>query len=75
MVFFYASGTLCNGIYILDMSNPILNVNDNKKPKGDNSKSSFLCHCRLGHISERCMTKLHKSGSLGSFDYESFDQC
>ena len=21
------------------------------------------------------MTKLHKSGSLGSFDYESFDTC
>ena len=31
---FYASGTLSNGIYILAMSNPILNVNDNKKAKG-----------------------------------------
>ena len=29
----YASGTLCNGIYILDMSNPILNVNENKRQK------------------------------------------
>ena len=28
---FYAGGTLNNGIYILDMSNPILNVNDNKR--------------------------------------------
>ena len=72
---FYAGGTLSNGIYILDMSNPILNVNDNKRQKRDNLKSSFLWHCRLFPISERSMTKLHKFGSLGSFDYESFDRC
>ena len=72
---FYVIATLSNVIYILDMSNPILNVNDNKRQKGDNLKSSFLWHCRLGHISETHMTKLHKSGSLGSFDYESFDTC
>ena len=42
MVLFYASGTLNNGIYILDMFNPILNVNGNKRPKGGNLKSSFL---------------------------------
>ena len=30
---FYAGGTLSNGIYVLDMSNPILNVNDNKRAK------------------------------------------
>ena len=38
---FYACGTLRNGIYILEMSNPILNFNDNKR-KGDNLKSLFL---------------------------------
>ena len=70
---FYAGGTLRNGIYVLDMSNPILNINDNKRQKRDNLKSSYLWHCCLGHISERSMTKLHKCGSLGSFDYESFD--
>ena len=68
---FYAGATLRNGIYILDMSNPILNVNDDKRQKGDNLKSSFLWHCLLDHISEMCMTKLHKSSSLGSLDYES----
>ena len=72
---FYAGATLSNEIYILDMSNPIPNINDNKRQKGDNLKSSFLWHCRLGHISEMCMTKLHKNGSFGSFDYESFDTC
>ena len=38
----YASSTLINGINILDMTNPILNVNDNKRPKGDNTKSSYF---------------------------------
>ena len=72
---FYAGGTMSIEIYILDMSNPILNINDSKRPKGDNLKSSYLWHFHLGHISERRMTKLHKCGSLGSFDYESFDTC
>ena len=57
------------------MSNPLLTVHDNKRHKKDNLKSSYLWHCRLGHISERCMTKLHKEGSLESFDYESYDTC
>ena len=72
---FYAGGTLSNGVYILDMSNTILNANGNKRKMRDNLKSSFLWHCCLGHISERRMTKLHKCRSLGSFDYESFDTC
>ena len=75
MMFFYADGTLSNGIYILDMSSPILNGNDNKIKKGDNLKTSVLWHCRLSHTSDTHMTKLHKSGSLRSFDYESFDKC
>ena len=72
---FYAGGTLSNEIYILDMSNPILNVNDNKKATGDILKLSYSWHCRLGHASERRMTELHNCGSLGSFDCESFDKC
>ena len=56
------------------MSNLILNVNDNKRPKGDNLKSLYSRHCPLGHASERCMTELYKSGGLGSFDCNSFDK-
>ena len=29
----------------------------------------------LGHISNKCMQKLHKDGVLTSFDFESFDTC
>ena len=57
------------------MSNRILIVHDNKRLKQDNVKLSYLWHCRLGHINERHMAKLHKSGNLGSFDYESYDTC
>ena len=57
------------------MSNPILTIQDNKRQRQDNLKSSYLWHCHLGHISERCMFKLHKDGSLVSFDYESYDSC
>ena len=46
----YANGTLNNGIYILDMSNSILTIHDNKRQRQDNFKLSYLWHCRLGHI-------------------------
>ena len=72
---FYVGGTLSNGIYIFDMSNPILNINDSKREKLDNLKSSYLWHCCFGHISKRRMSELYKCESLGSFDYESFDTC
>ena len=71
----YASGTLSTGINILDIPNPILNVSDNKRQKGDNIKSSYLWHCHLNHTSERLMTELHHSAILGSFDCDSFDKC
>ena len=65
----------CNGIYILDMSNSILIVHENKQLNQDNKKPSYLWHCRLSHVNERCMAKLHKIGNFGSFDYESYDTC
>ena len=46
-----------------------------KRPKGDNLKSSYLWHCRLGHASETRMIELHNCVSLGSFDRESLDTC
>ena len=72
---FNAYGTLCNGIYILDMPNPILIVHDNKRSKQNNMQPSYLWHYHLGYINERHMAKLHKSGNLRSFDYDSYDTC
>ena len=49
-----------------------MTTNDQKQ---DNVNPLYLWHCRLGHINERRMAKLHKSGNLGSFDYEAHDTC
>ena len=46
-----------------------------KGKKRDNLKSSYLWHCLLCLANERRMTELHNNGSLGSFDFESFDKC
>ena len=43
--------------------------------KSENLNSSYLWHCRLGHVSDKRVSKLHKQGDLGSFDYESYDTC
>jgi hypothetical protein len=34
---------------------------------------TFLWHCRLGHINEKHIERLHKNGLLSTFDFESFD--
>jgi hypothetical protein len=36
---------------------------------------TFIWHCCLGHINEKCIERLHKDGLLNSFDFESFDTC
>ena len=36
---------------------------------------TFIWHCRLGHINEKCVELLHKDGLLSSFDFESFITC
>jgi hypothetical protein len=36
---------------------------------------TFIWHCRLGHINEKRIERLHKDGLLSSFDFESFDTC
>jgi hypothetical protein len=36
---------------------------------------TFIWHCRLGHINEKHIERLHKDGLLSSFDFESFDTC
>nr|GEV53971.1 hypothetical protein [Tanacetum cinerariifolium] len=68
-----------NGIYEIDMSNPVPNVNSiynvsNKRVK-HNLDSTDLWHCRLAHISKKRIEKLQKDGLLKPTDDESFDQC
>ncbi|GKE77108.1 retrotransposon protein, putative, ty1-copia subclass, partial [Tanacetum coccineum] len=40
-----------------------------------NLDSTYLWHCRLAHISKKCIENLQQEGILKSTDDESFDQC
>nr|GEZ82746.1 retrotransposon protein, putative, Ty1-copia subclass [Tanacetum cinerariifolium] len=68
-----------NGIYEIDMSNHVPNVNSiynvsNKRVK-HNLDSTYLWHCHLAHISKKRIEKLKHDELLKSTDVESFDQC
>ncbi|GJS49757.1 zinc finger, CCHC-type containing protein [Tanacetum coccineum] len=74
----YFNAIPSNGIYEIDMSNFVPNVNSiynvsNKRVK-HNLDSTYLWHNRLAHISKKRIEKLQHDGLLKSTDDESFDQ-
>ncbi|KAL4312808.1 hypothetical protein GQ457_01G025070 [Hibiscus cannabinus] len=69
---FYGSAQLINGNYILNQENMIFSINT-KRLKTNDSNQTYLWHCRLGHISERRISKLHKDGLLDPFVFEQLD--
>ena len=71
---FYGSAQLINGLYILNLDTPIYNINT-KRFKSNDLNPTYLWHCRLGHINENRISKLHKDGFLDSFDFESYEVC
>ena len=71
---FYGSGPLENGLYVLNQSVPVYNINT-KRFKSNVSNPTFLWHCHLGHINEKRIQKLHSDGLLNSLYYESFEKC
>ena len=46
-----------------------------KRIKINESNPTYLWHCRLGHINEKRLEKLHRDGLLRSFGFESYDAC
>ncbi|GJS71197.1 retrotransposon protein, putative, ty1-copia subclass [Tanacetum coccineum] len=75
----YFNAIPSNGIYEIDMSNLMPNVNSiynvsNKRVK-HNLDSTYLWHCRFAHISKKRIEKLQHDGILKSADDEFFDQC
>ena len=66
------------GLYVLNLDKPndanIYNINT-KKSKPNDLNPTYLWHCRLGHINEKRISKLHQDGLLESFDFESFENC
>nr|GEU63844.1 hypothetical protein [Tanacetum cinerariifolium] len=68
-----------NGIYEIDMSNLVPNVNSiynvNNKRFKHNLDSTYLWHFRLAHISKKHIEKMQHDGLLKLTDDESFDKC
>ncbi|GJW46078.1 retrotransposon protein, putative, ty1-copia subclass [Tanacetum coccineum] len=75
----YFNAIPSNGIYEIDMSNPVPNFNSiynvSNKIVKHNLDSTYLWHCRLAHISKKRIEKLQHDRLLKSTDNESFDQC
>jgi len=70
---YYGSSCMMNGLYVMEMEKPVFNIN--KRLKTSHESTTYMWHCRLGHINEKRIKKLHKSGLLGKFDLESIDTC
>ena len=64
-----------NGLFVLNLDDsPIYNINT-KRPRLADLNPTYMWHCRLGHISEKRMKKLHEDGLLSLFDFESYETC
>ena len=73
---FYAHAPLIDGLFLLnlDSGNTHINNIEAKRLKlSDNS--TYMWHCRLGHIGVKRMKKLHSDGLLESLDFESLETC
>ena len=64
---FYGSAPLENVLYVLNQEMSIYNIST-KRFKSNDSNPTFLWHCRLGHINEKRIQKLHSDGLLNSFE-------
>nr|GEW05253.1 zinc finger, CCHC-type [Tanacetum cinerariifolium] len=74
---FYFNAFPHDGIFEIDMhifNESSIYTCSNKKTK-HNFDSTFLWHCRLGHINKKLIVKLQHDGFLKSIDDESFDVC
>jgi hypothetical protein len=70
---FYVNCPLVNGLYDLE-DKSICNINM-KMSRLNDLNPTFIWHCRLGHINEKRIERLHKNDLLISFYFESFDMC
>ena len=70
---FVAFASIVNGLFVLNLDDsPICNINA-KRPRLTDLNPTNMWHCRLGHISEKRIKKLHSDGLLTLFDFESYE--
>jgi len=62
-------------LFILNLDDASVYNVSAKRLRPNDLSPTYLWHCRLGHISEKRMKKLHGDGLLTSFDFESYETC
>ena len=69
---FHGHAPVLNGLFMLDLDSNITHIHnvDAKKIKLDDDISTYMWHCRLGHIGVKRMKKLHSDGLVESLDFE-----
>jgi hypothetical protein len=72
---FYFHAPMMNGLYIVNLDGCSVYNIIAKRQHANDLNPTFIWHCRLGHINEKRMEKLHRDGLLHSFDFESFETC
>ncbi|GKA98529.1 retrotransposon protein, putative, ty1-copia subclass, partial [Tanacetum coccineum] len=76
---FYFNAIPRDGIYEIDMHNLYPNVSSMYNVSNKRAKhaldSSYLWHCRLGHINKKCMDKLQRDGILQPTHDEFLEKC
>ena len=72
---FYDHTPKVNGLFNLDRSDTHVHNINAKRCKVNNDSTTYLWHCRLGHIGVKRMKKLHADGLFESFDSESLNAC
>jgi hypothetical protein len=70
---FYAQCPLVNGLYVLGLEDKSVCNIKAKRNRLNDLNLTFTRLCRLGHINEKRIERLHKDGLFSSFDFESFD--
>ena len=72
---FMALASIKNRLFILNLDDsPVCNI-FTKRHRLTDFNPTYMWHCRLSHISEKHMKKLHSDGLLTSFDFESYETC
>jgi hypothetical protein len=72
---FVTFASIMNGLFILNLDNAHIYNISAKRPRPNDLSPTYMWHCRLGHISENRMKKLHSHGLLTSFDFEPYETC
>ena len=66
---------LVNGLYLIDVSSYDIQMDVALKKSKQGVNEAYLWYCRLEHVGDGRLQKLHKDAYLGAFDYESFATC